>query len=411
MRTEYPEGKKAKECYYCTQIAAHDSSYEVRPARYNVDQGAPRCEAHWRFGCGMCGRKYHYAALAYCPERGFLICRNCALSERLITERFWGYTYYTVLNCPCGQDHVTLERLDFQGDLSKRILAIFPIADEEFRPEEAQRKYETIENSEIDLEKLASNWESNSSAWNRPYARLGDPLREHAVPFDLLLDQVGRSIEGLRVLDAGCGSGYLACLFAEKGAHVTGIDYSHSQLELARLTAGNRNLDVEFIHASITNMNALEDSSFDIVVCVTALSNVRDYQSAMLEIGRVLKPCGKLLVVEIHPCFSMNRFRKCVAVWDSQRYDEIMHWAVDQYFDTRPVRTHYSTFPAPTTTFRRTLSEYINSIVGGGMLISSFHEPIPSTEAICQYPKVLAERAQRIPRFMVIQAVKPSRSG
>jgi 2-polyprenyl-3-methyl-5-hydroxy-6-metoxy-1,4-benzoquinol methylase len=64
-------------------------------------------------------------------------------------------------------------------------------------------------------------------------------------PFGLLeplLALLGE-IAGRRVLDAGCGEGYLARLLAARGAHVTGIDLSPRLIELGRTKDSGRHID------------------------------------------------------------------------------------------------------------------------------------------------------------------------
>ncbi len=50
----------------------------------------------------------------------------------------------------------------------------------------------------------------------------------------LMLDQLPADLTGLRVLDAGCGTGLMAFELAERGAHVTAIDISPSLIDIAR---------------------------------------------------------------------------------------------------------------------------------------------------------------------------------
>ncbi len=106
------------------------------------------------------------------------------------------------------------------------------------------------------------------------------------------------SIEGLRLIDMGCGFGALSVFFAGRGARVTGIDPIASRLEVGRAVAAEHDLPVEF---SEGRMEALEfaDESFDIAVQNNSLCYIVDREnrrSALAETARVLRPGGILIV-------------------------------------------------------------------------------------------------------------------
>ena len=88
-----------------------------------------------------------------------------------------------------------------------------------------------------------------------------------------LLNWLPSDLNGRRLLDAGCGTGALACAAAERGAEVVGVDLSPTLIDLARerladsLTAGNGG-SVEFL---VGDMAGLELGSFDHVVAMDSL--------------------------------------------------------------------------------------------------------------------------------------------
>jgi magnesium-protoporphyrin O-methyltransferase len=88
-----------------------------------------------------------------------------------------------------------------------------------------------------------------------------------------LLNWLPPDLRGRRLLDAGCGTGALACAAAERGAEVVGVDLSPTLIDLARerlpdtVTAANGG-SVEFL---VGDMAALELGSFDHVVAMDSL--------------------------------------------------------------------------------------------------------------------------------------------
>jgi arsenite methyltransferase len=120
-----------------------------------------------------------------------------------------------------------------------------------------------------------------------------------------IIKQRVRTIEALalrageRVLDAGCGPGLLAEQMAiavgSKG-QVTGVDFSQDMLELAN----KRCSELENVQLQQGSVEALEfeDESFDVVTCTQTLLYVENVDLAIDEIQRVLKPGGRVAILE-----------------------------------------------------------------------------------------------------------------
>jgi demethylmenaquinone methyltransferase/2-methoxy-6-polyprenyl-1,4-benzoquinol methylase len=99
---------------------------------------------------------------------------------------------------------------------------------------------------------------------------------------------------GDRVLDACCGTGDLALAAREAGGLVTGLDFSHRMLERAR----RKSQDVDWVLGDLLDM-PFEDGSFDAVTVGFGVRNVEDLDRALRELRRVLKPRGRLAILEI----------------------------------------------------------------------------------------------------------------
>ncbi|HXG95013.1 MAG TPA: bifunctional 2-polyprenyl-6-hydroxyphenol methylase/3-demethylubiquinol 3-O-methyltransferase UbiG [Blastocatellia bacterium] len=169
---------------------------------------------------------------------------------------------------------------------------------------------------------------------NQWYDELGDawwdeegavgPLHEiNPARFDYFKSVLGR-LEGLQVLDVGCGGGLLSECFARAGAQVSGIDLSHSSLVAAARHSRANGLSIDYVNASGGRLPFL-DSSFDAVVAADFLEHVSDLNSVIAECARLLKPSGIFLYDTI------NRTLKArvVAVW-----------FMEQVLGVIPRRTH-----------------------------------------------------------------------
>jgi demethylmenaquinone methyltransferase / 2-methoxy-6-polyprenyl-1,4-benzoquinol methylase len=97
-----------------------------------------------------------------------------------------------------------------------------------------------------------------------------------------------------RVLDACCGTGDLALAAARAGGRVTGLDFSEAMLERARRKAP----ELEWVQGDVTQL-PFEDVSFDAVTIGFGIRNVPDLSGGLVELRRVLRPGGRLAVLEI----------------------------------------------------------------------------------------------------------------
>ncbi len=89
-----------------------------------------------------------------------------------------------------------------------------------------------------------------------------------------LLDWLPADLRGVRVLDAGCGTGALAVQAARRGAAVTAIDLSATLIELARSRAP-RDLGAGSIDFQVGDMTSLAGARFDHVVAMDSLIHYR----------------------------------------------------------------------------------------------------------------------------------------
>jgi 2-polyprenyl-6-hydroxyphenyl methylase/3-demethylubiquinone-9 3-methyltransferase len=97
------------------------------------------------------------------------------------------------------------------------------------------------------------------------------------------------SLEGIGLLDIGCGGGFLSNALSEIGMRVTGIDLSATSLEVAR--RWDKTGKVKYLEANAYRL-PFAGESFDVVTAMDFLEHVEDPRKAISECARVLKPGG-----------------------------------------------------------------------------------------------------------------------
>lgn len=108
------------------------------------------------------------------------------------------------------------------------------------------------------------------------------------------------SLAGARVLDVGCGGGLLAEALADAGAQVTAIDLAPSMIEVARLHALERGLDIDYRAESAAALAAARGEPFAVVTCMEMLEHVPDPRAFFTTFARLVRPGGDLFVSTIN---------------------------------------------------------------------------------------------------------------
>jgi ubiquinone/menaquinone biosynthesis C-methylase UbiE len=101
---------------------------------------------------------------------------------------------------------------------------------------------------------------------------------------------------GMTALDAGCGTGRQAALLSELGCTTVGVDRSKAMLEVARAKLPSVQFDVGDVEQL-----PYDDDRFDLAVVSLALCHLTDPGDAIVELARVLRSGGALVVTDPHP--------------------------------------------------------------------------------------------------------------
>ena len=137
--------------------------------------------------------------------------------------------------------------------------------------------------------------------WAEVYDGEGNPLIAIEEPH---VRRLLGEVRGLAVLDVGCGTGRHSIPLAERGARVTGIDFSHGMLQKAREKAGA--LLVSFIHQDAALRLPFDNAAFDRVISCLVVDHVRGLEEFFAELRRVVRPDGFVVVSVMHPAMMLK---------------------------------------------------------------------------------------------------------
>ncbi len=204
-----------------------------------------------------------------------------------------------------------------------------------------------------------------------------DPMGILPRLFDLLGD-----VAGQRVLDAGCGDGYLARFLASRGAQVTGIDISPRLIEAAR----QRDPDgrIGYRVADLSRPQPDLAGSFDAAASYLVLNDLPGYQGFIATLGAALKPGGRLVLALSNP------------------YGGVVRKQVADYFDSGATHRYRNLWTIGIKTYyhHQTLEEYFEAFAAAGLVVTRLADV--TAMASVPGPDSLLPPGARFPRFMLL---------
>ncbi len=231
-----------------------------------------------------------------------------------------------------------------------------------------------------DYDAYASQYAANV-AWREQHQAGSDPFGLLAPLLDLL-----GNIADCRVLDAGCGEGYLARVLAARGAHVTGIDLSPRLIELART---KNPASIDYRVADLSQPVPGTTRLFDAAASYLVLNDVRDYRGFASTLATALKPGGRLALALNNP------------------YSAVIDRHISDYFDSGAVSPYRGLWEAGIKTYyhHRTLENYLDAFLTTGLRLAKLTD-IPA-RADTHRPDAYLPTGARFPRFMLLAFTKP----
>ncbi|MBI4882985.1 MAG: class I SAM-dependent methyltransferase [Actinobacteria bacterium] len=233
-------------------------------------------------------------------------------------------------------------------------------------------------------------WETHAGWWIGGFTDGADPEYEEQI-----LPLAASELAGAqRVLDVGCGDGQVSRLAARLGATVIGADPTWNCVSVAQSRGG-----ATFAQAGAAQL-PFADDSFDAVVACLVFEHIREVDSAIAEVARVLQRGGRFCFFLNHPLLQTPN-----SGWiDDQFLDPPeQYWRIGPYLieDETIEEVEKDVF---IPFIHRPLSRYVNLLAANGLLVERMDEPAPPTGFLAKAHEYGA--AATIPRLLYLRTRK-----
>jgi ubiquinone/menaquinone biosynthesis C-methylase UbiE len=145
-------------------------------------------------------------------------------------------------------------------------------------------------------QQVAAHWGRRAAHFDEDFGHSIRTAAERAA-WDRIFGLVLARRSALDVLDAGCGTGFLSLELASRGHQVTGVDFAPEMLTQARRKAAERHAAIRFEEADAEQL-PFPPGSFDLIVSRHVLWTLPHPEAAIDEWIRVLRPGGRLAVID-----------------------------------------------------------------------------------------------------------------
>jgi 2-polyprenyl-3-methyl-5-hydroxy-6-metoxy-1,4-benzoquinol methylase len=214
--------------------------------------------------------------------------------------------------------------------------------------------------------KPTAEWDKMASWWHTEAADHG--VYHQYTDIDPVVKELLGSVRGKKVIEIGCGNGYFSRTLAKHGAKVTALDVSSKMIAIANAEEKKKPLGIVYLPRDAARLHGIKSGFFDLAVANMVLMDIVNIEAAIKEIGRVLKPGGRLVFSILHPAFMFD------GTWENvkgkSRYGRIVWRYLHPYSDIN----HWDGRQLNTKGYVRPLGFYMQALRAAGFAVTDFRE-------------------------------------
>jgi len=172
------------------------------------------------------------------------------------------------------------------------------------------------------------------------------------------------------LLELGCGQGFVIEKFLNQSKHLTGIDIGKELIDIAK----NKNKTITYSVGSAEDPQILSGQSFDVIMVILAIQNMKHLNFVVENISRLLKPGGRVYLVLNHPAFRIPQHSTWMFSEDKKtqlRVSSIYMTEKEISIDMNPGQTENKKI---TPSFHRPLQVYSKAFAKQNFAITKIEE-------------------------------------
>jgi SAM-dependent methyltransferase len=200
-------------------------------------------------------------------------------------------------------------------------------------------------------------------------------------------------LNGLKVVDLGCGFGWFCRWASEQGAaQVVGLDVSEKML--ARASAAKSDPVISYARVDMERLN-LPRASFDLVYSSLAFHYIEDLPGLLKNVHDAIVPGGRIVFSIEHPVYMAPQDPRWLVEFDGRK-----SWPVDGYLEEGRRTTDW--LAKGVVKQHRTIGTTLNLLINTGFKIAHVEEWGPTKQQIAARPELAQERER--PMFLLVSA-------
>lgn len=197
-------------------------------------------------------------------------------------------------------------------------------------------------------QKTIDEWSNYDKTEIEQFGDEGDLSRQYILT-PTIMELIGE-IKDLKILDAGCGTGYLTRKLAKLGAKMSGIEPSKSMHTYCIEREEKEKLEIKYLNDDISTIILKE--KFDFVIANMVIQDIFLYEEAISNLISMLEVNGKFIFSILHP------------LWVYTKYSQ-------SYFENYEIKQKFG------YSYHRTIQQYVDVVNSSKGIISRIIEPQP----------------------------------